>query len=270
MASDLDRGVSLNLGGEFRLLCDLGMTPIQSKVYLMLQKKAGLSARNIGDALNINRADIYRALEHLQDAGLIDVILGNPNKYVAVEPRVAVDLLLTKMEDDFDSLRRSARGLIKSLEARQRDVTGLQTPVGGGQFFKLKSGSAVVSSIFDMVRSAQTDVMKVVTRRALNFHALYGLLDHERRLAKKGVKIRIITDAPSASLEEYVKIAKFHYAGDLTSALRYVIVDDRMLMLSLAANAKGPTDSMGLLTNNNTLVNALTNHFEETWTDTSG
>jgi sugar-specific transcriptional regulator TrmB len=259
---------NLDFEEHVHLLCELGLTPIQAKIYLRLFESGELSARSMADNLNINRVDVYRALQRLQKLGIVEVSIGKPNKFVAVQPKTATNLLVESLQRNLSDLSKKADFLSSTLQSMGQDKLIQRESETESTYFRLKNGESVIGSILSMTKQAKHEIRKVLTSRALGFHLLYGVLDLEREKSS-GVTTKIITDTPSNVSSKYETFAQVRYAGELRETLRYIIVDDSMIIISLAANAVGPTDSVGLLTNNSTLVHALTKHFEETWTSAS-
>jgi sugar-specific transcriptional regulator TrmB len=254
---------------EVGILNSLGLTQIQSRVYVHLLSAGERSARAVVDSLRIDRVDVYRALQNLQSFGLIEVNLGNPNRYAASHPATALKLLVGKKEEELESVKRRASRLNRLLSKQmgRGGNRGAWPPreFDSDQFYRLKRGYAVVDTILETEREARKEVRKVVNRIGMGYHMLFGVTEVERKLIDSGVRIRLITDQKTGSMRRYSKIAEVRYAGDLTNALRYIIVDDRLIMLSMAPNTTDERDSVVLQTNNTTLIQALSNFFDNSW-----
>lgn len=247
------------------LLCDLGLTPIQAKIYLSLLNRAALSARGLVDHLHINRADIYRALQNLQSIGIVETAIGSPNKYRCAPPKLVVKLLLESLSKNFQMLRAKANHLERALEVYSRRAEPPESDNEHDEFYRLKSGRVVIQNMLSTIGAAKSEVKKIVPVRSLSYHLLYGIMDLESGLISKGVKIRLITDVQTSALRDYTNLVRTKFAGTLNRVLQYIIVDERVALIRLAAKVSGPSDSVVLLTNNVTLTNSLSNHFEELW-----
>ena len=272
------RHVANDFDDQAGILASLGLTRIQARVYLHLFHAGEQSARAIVDSLRIDRVDVYRALQSLQSLGLIEVSLGNPNRYFASQSSTALKLLIRRKEEEFESLKDAAARLEKKLlsastprNKHRGGEGGASAAAGGEQFYKLKRGYAVVDTIVEIEGRARSEVRKVVNRRGMGYHILFGVEEVERKLANKGVKIRLITDQKSPQVfSSYSKIARVKYAGDLTNSLRYIIIDDSLVILSMAPNITDERDSVALLTNNVTLIQALSSFYDKTWKSMRG
>jgi len=259
-------GDSSSVDEAISILKNLGLTPIQAKVYVHLSLEGEHSARSIVESLRIDRVDVYRALQILQSMGFVEVNLGNPNRYTASPHSIALRLLLEKKEEELETIRKRALRFDGLLSYRSKNTNFPELQEGiSDQFYKLKRGYAVVDTILEIERNAQQQVRKVVNRIGLGYHILFGLSEVERKLVSRGVKIRLISDKRSGSLRAYSKIAQMRYAGDLTKSLRFIVVDDKSIILSLAPNVTDERDSVALLTNNSTLIEALSSFFDRSW-----
>ena len=247
------------------LLCDLGLTPIQAKIYLSLLNRGALSARGLVEHLRINRADIYRALQHLQSNGIVETAIGSPNKYTGAQPKLVVKLLLESLSKNFQMLRVKANHLERALEIYSRRAVQPELDNEHDEFYRLKSGRVVIQNMLSTIGSAKSEVKKIVPVRSLSYHLLFGMMDLERNLISKGIKIRLITDVQTSALKDYTNLVDTKFAGTLNRVLQYIIVDDKIALIRLAAKVAGPSDSVILLTNNITLTNSLASHFEELW-----
>src|SRR5271157_595410 len=85
---------------EMPSLADFGLTPLQEKIFVTLTGSKGLSTTEISKVTTVHRSDVYRALRKLVEMGLVEVIVGNPSRYFAIEPTKAVRLLLDEKREE--------------------------------------------------------------------------------------------------------------------------------------------------------------------------
>jgi len=247
------------------LLCELGITPIQARVYLALYNSGESTVRSLVENLHIHRADAYRAVQRLQSLGVIELAIGNPNKYSAIAPKEAVTMLTENLEKSMISLKKKALRLASSLEAHKEKGDDGETRQAD-QFFKLKSGETVIRSILALIGETGHEIREVASTDALKYHLTYGLADAERDAIRRGVSIRLVTDTkPVPVLRNYFKLVETRFLGDLSESLKFIIIDDKLVQIALAAQAKVKSEAFALTTNNKTLVRSLSTHFEELW-----
>jgi sugar-specific transcriptional regulator TrmB len=247
------------------ILHTLGLTPVQAKVYLHLLYANEQSARSVVDSLKLDRVDVYRALQRLQFMGMVEVNLGNPNKFDATPPSAALKLLLDNKNDEFETIKSQASHLNKLLSTVEKQNNPPNGAINSDQYYKLKRGYGVINSILDLEKEAKSELRKVVNRKGMGYHILFGISEVEKKLYDKGVKIRLITDQMATSQKSYSKIAQIRYAGDISNVLRYIVIDDKTIVVSMAPNTTDEKDSVALFTNNKTLIQALCNYFDEIW-----
>jgi len=75
------------LGGigleDVRILTDLGLTGRQARVYLALLKTGGGKAKAVADVSLVNRQEIYRIIDDLQQLGLVQRKVTTPTTFTA-------------------------------------------------------------------------------------------------------------------------------------------------------------------------------------------
>lgn len=79
----------------------LGLSEVESKVYLNLFKKKNFTATEISRLSGVHRTKIYEVLHQLVNKGLCFEILGNVNKYSPTNPSAAIKRLIQKSEDEY-------------------------------------------------------------------------------------------------------------------------------------------------------------------------
>lgn len=250
------------------LLCELGITQIQAKVYLTLFGMGSSSARSLVEILGIHRADVYRAIQRLQELGIIETAIGNPNKYSPIAPNETIEILTQRLERNIVSLKKRSFQFVKSLES-QKDKPDEPETRQLEQFFKLKSGETVIKSILTLVSEAESEIREVASTDALRYHLAYGLADAESDAIRRGVRIRLVTDYRVKPFRNYVNMVETRFFGDLGESLKFIIIDDKLVQMALAASAKVKSEALALTTNNKTLVRSLSTHFADLWKNSS-
>jgi sugar-specific transcriptional regulator TrmB len=84
------------LGHEWMIetLAALGLSIMNSKVYLLLEKNGPLTARKMADMLKLPRQQVYRILRRLQKGGLVYSSGNRPTVFSAITFEGALDLFL--------------------------------------------------------------------------------------------------------------------------------------------------------------------------------
>ena len=73
-------------------LTKYGMTKNQALVYVTLVSIGKASVKRISQVSGIRREEVYRLLPELEKIGLIERILGKPNKFRAIPPEKGISI----------------------------------------------------------------------------------------------------------------------------------------------------------------------------------
>jgi len=249
-------------------LCHFGLTPLQAKVYVALLRLKYGGAGEIAREARANRAETYRVLKKLQRLGLVEVYLARPKQFNPVHPVKALSNLLAHMK----------KRIIKLMSMKEEMGHWLISTMGktsivpevGEVRFQVIDRNQVYDKVREMFRRAEDKISVVLGKVELSRIIRRGLDDTLRTCARKGVKIRIITEVDEHNLQGVKTLLNFceirHYDG---ISFHTVIVDNKEIMLG-AANTGYPSGNMkeaDLWTNSPSLINALQGFFDRLWHD---
>jgi sugar-specific transcriptional regulator TrmB len=161
-----------------QILEDLGLTPAEARIYLILLEQgaslAGVISRNTG----IHRRSVYDAIERLIQKGLVSYIKTNNRKYFeAVSPERLLEILHKKEED--------VKSILPDLKKLQQISEGKNETL----FFR---GKAALKSAFDdqldkaeevCIFGATTDATEILQ---------YYFPHFDRQRVKKKIRVRLI------------------------------------------------------------------------------
>jgi sugar-specific transcriptional regulator TrmB len=100
---------------EVGVLTGLGLTGRQARVYLALLKTGGGKAKAIADLSLVNRQEIYRIIDSLQQAGLVQRNVTAPTTFTATPITEGVKLLLQQKTSELNVMGQQAKQLTKKL-----------------------------------------------------------------------------------------------------------------------------------------------------------
>jgi sugar-specific transcriptional regulator TrmB len=101
------------LENDIDTLTQLGLTPTQAKVYIVLVKYEKASVQTIAKVAQIDRSDSYRVIRQLQNLRLTEKILGTPSSYRAMPLTEGISLLLNQKKHEFRLLQNNAKKLLR-------------------------------------------------------------------------------------------------------------------------------------------------------------
>ncbi len=252
-------------------LASFGLTENEAKTYLALLQLRQATARATAKLSNIPRQEIYRILPRLEKLGLTEVVVTKPAQFVAVEPQKALAELIENQKEAFSKQIAQLETKKTSLESELTKIQGksaglkLPSPV---QFVLISGRHQVNSKIRAMLEKANSTVLwaspKLEIRRAI----IYDRDDMLRKCAKRGVKIRILTEADKDNIREIIRLSKFceirHVPG---IASLMTIVDNKEIIIGSAVHSSDEEVIHELWTNDAGQVETMKDFFEIVWAD---
>jgi len=268
----IDQQRILELEDRISELTNFGLTPLQAKVYARLLMLGPSPARYLGSVLGINRVDTYRILRGLRKRGLLEVLMSEPSKYVAVEPSRAIEILISEHEKQITDLRSHSRSVVSWLDSISNSEVippGLQSANDiSATHFRLKYGIQMVDSLKKLIRSSQVEILKIWSAPGLTFHTQEGLLAEFEKAATRGVKIRGLVEITNGNIEDVRYLSQFavlRSAKNLSTTLRYTISDSKIVLVNATQAPLEQADVMAFWTDNNTIVRGFAEDFARKW-----
>ena len=242
-----------------------GLGEKEAKVYAWLISAGPSKANEVAKALELNRMDVYRALKKLQTAGLVNAVAGRPTRFIPVPVKEALNMLIEE-----------ARRKVREMEERRKQIveefSKLTLPeVQYGPRIRVIEGRVnVYRTLEKMYTSAEEGICLITTVNDLYRMRLVDLDDVLRKVSKKGVDVRILTN-PSREDEDVVKAyTKFSEvrATVLPTPLRMSASDSREAVVSILMDDSivlKTRKDVSLWTDGAGLVGAVRMLFEEGW-----
>jgi sugar-specific transcriptional regulator TrmB len=257
---------------EYQLL-RFGLTPLQARIYLWLLLSGPTNASEVIRGLGVHRADVYRVLRGLAAKGIVEINMANPTVYAAVAPAKSVQALLREQENKISELHSLSGTLVDAIDKRVSEFSKSRrdsNPTGPTlhSSFRLKFGAQVIETWREMLRGAKEEVMRVWSRFGITYHFEEGLLEEYVECAKRGVKIRALTDVGDDTarfVRKYSGPIEFRHTNIGATALRYTVVDRKEVFVSTTLVPIRTSDFTALWTDNGALVRGFIMDFEEAW-----
>ena len=249
-------------------LTEFGLTPLQAKVFVLLQGSVGLSSTDISKMIEVHRSDVYRTLKRLTQLGLVEVSVSNPSRYFAIEPAKAVRMLLDARRGELMMLESKTDILTEWLESqRESSHVSANRDDDYPSAFRLVRGIAVNQRVIDSIQSAVSEIIKVVSSTALRRHYI-EFSEYEKLASSRGVTVRMLTEIqPSFShvARSYSECVHLRHVANLDNSLRYLVIDSSELLLAGTLKSGEEPDPSVLSTKNTVLVRGCLSYFEEMW-----
>ena len=90
-----------------RYLTELGLSRIQANLYFSLIVYGRTDARILASLTNTPRTEVYRALNELQEKGLVDRELGSTLKFSAVPPSLGLQAVIDSKIEEVNRMQKA-------------------------------------------------------------------------------------------------------------------------------------------------------------------
>ncbi len=236
----------------------VGLNKYERNLWAALLSRGSATAGELADISNVPRSRCYDVLESLANRGFVVVQPGKPLRYVAINPREALERAKKKIIEDAQEMsqkldRLSKNDSIKELERLHKENIKTMKPedVTGA----LKGSHAVHQQMETMLKNAKKSVRFLTTEMGLS----ELLQNHENLLKKasdKGVKIQIAapinkqTAEIAKNLSKYAQIRNVQDVEMVEKLLgRMCVVDGEEFLLGLTDDSKvHPTQDIAFWT----------------------
>ncbi len=247
-------------------LVNLELTVLQAKVYLALVKSGASTGRATAKLAKVAPQDVYRIFTELQQKGLVEKILAQPNRYRAIPLEEGISMLLQRRNEQTAQLKKAAVKIFSSFQA----VEALEEQTDNGDFVLLPKGEAIVHRIrknWDTATS-RVDLMNYFPEGVeLNKENL----EYELRALNRGVKVREILGKTcnkqrnnktcTALLRRPQYQIRFFYGPPPAK----LMITDRKEVLISTSSAATPLEYPSLWSNNQVVVQLIQEWFDNVW-----
>ena len=170
-----------------QLLCELGFTKTQAKLYLALLKFGKNDAKTLASHSNVPRTEVYRALEELQKKGLVDKQIDLPIRFVAVPPALALLNSIKKKREDIEDISEKTVDFIKCFGLTQESIDDQQEY----NIMVIDGRKRILNKIKEQHDKVQhtVDIITILPRW---LQILDECLDDYQKAVERGVEYRLI------------------------------------------------------------------------------
>jgi hypothetical protein len=257
------------IAGRLADLQAMGLSHQEAVLYSRLVALGPSSARRASESAHLPREDSYRILKRLESKGLVEVVLGNPSIFLAIEPRAAVKSFVSSVDSRSAILKQKAYDLGVWLETikdtgphddseRVPHESAVRILWGQQVFLEFEKSLGKCEAQFEGVFSA------VAILRATGA----GMLENILSARKRGVNVRIITEVGPESLETVRRYSRFlairRHEG-VNQGMRFSVIDRSKIIMALTEPVTSPERATFLCSTMPTLARGLDLYFEQMW-----
>jgi sugar-specific transcriptional regulator TrmB len=256
-------------------LNDLGLTPMDSRVYVFLAKKGTQKAIDISKPLKMNKQQLYRSLTNLQSKGIVTSTLEHPSRFTAISFDKVLDLFVKTKMEEAQQIKQSKDELLsvwQSIQVEESDRSA--------KFMVLEGRNVIYSKIQQMVQETKNQLSIISTVQGLaraNQHGLFdATLDHG---LKSKIQFRLLTELSGQNIAAVKRLFERKTTGagsfegrtpdlGLKPFTNMVIKDDEEAVFFIKSGNQETDieqDNICLWTNCKALVQSFNGVFEDLW-----
>jgi sugar-specific transcriptional regulator TrmB len=251
----------------------LAFTRLEAKIYVRLLSNGPTKASSLSRDLDSNRVDTYRCLKNLRQRGIVEITFSRPLVFAASEPNLLANILTSEQEQKSKVFKSEVETVCKELEQVPRkeglpQIFEVSRKASSNDQFTIKSGKQIDVKWKAMIEHSKSEMLVVLSRIGLMTHSNIGYSELYSRAIKRGVRVNMITDIVPENIshaKEFFPICNIRISHAVNDSLRFVIADDKEVMISMGSFSNDPKDFAAIWTNKSLLVKAFQLDFREKW-----
>jgi sugar-specific transcriptional regulator TrmB len=243
----------------------LGLTRIQANIYLNLLLNGKAEARNIAYWASAPRTEVYRALNELQENGLVDRELGCPLKFTAVPPSLGLQAFIDNKLQNINQMQKNLKNFSDEFESNTEP-----NPEREYKIISIEGKKRIIAKIKQQHDTAKSSI-DIITFLPRFLYIANQCMDNYSRAVARGVKYRIILGMPNDTQDLPPEIKKAHNNENTTvkkivgsPQVNSAVFDGEQMNFSYYPDRR-IVESPLILTNHPCLVGFALNSFQRTW-----
>jgi sugar-specific transcriptional regulator TrmB len=260
----------------FKTLYGLGLTRIETQIYIHLAKKGPLKGNEIAKNLKVTKQQLYPSLRNLQRKGIVNATLEHPARFSTISFEKVVDLFVKSKLEEAQCIEENKKELFDSWQsiaaAENKDLSAKFTVITGRGY--------IYSKIFQMIQEADTSISIASSVHDLVRADQIGIFDSvSNSVAKNKIKFRFLTYFSQSNFLLMEKILgemrktqtnfEVRSPGFGSDSLSTMVIKDHEEAVFFITPEVGSKSEMvnesSLWTNSKSLVDAFYDYFEQLW-----
>lgn len=260
-------GETIMLEEEVDALISLGLTHVQSKVFLALAKSDCATVSSISELSKVHRQDIYRILAKLEELSLVKKMLTRPVRFQAVAMEDAWSILLKRKKEEYVRLRTIQKKFLQDFN-KERQAASLEK--GEYQFSVIKGKDALFKTIKEnfIKSNKRIDIATTQERFLQSLTYLDNL--YEKKL-QQGVSFRVVIGKPANekaflnSIKDIAQYPNFEFKYTYSSPKAITVIFDEEAALTAMQVNEALLKSPIMYTNNPAFIAIFQEYFTKVW-----
>jgi sugar-specific transcriptional regulator TrmB len=255
---------------KLEVLVNLGLTPVQARLYLALVESKATKISAISKISRVARPDTYRNLSRIQQLGLVEKIIKRPVEYRAISMNEGLLLLLERKTDEFKKVRAETQMLFDAAKTKKTNKCAHANQTEYHQFVLIPRRIAI-KKIRTAFEKAQLSLDFVLCWKKLS-HAITNTFAESMEIVwAKNVKIRFIADRPleSKTAKQLIALCKKKPSCQIRFTRHHpetnFLICDKKEMFVLTRPKTSFLRTPALWSNNSSLIGMAQYYFETIW-----
>lgn len=183
-------------------LTGFGLDERSAKVYYHLSQLGAATASEVSQASDVQRTEVYRVMDDLEDHGFVEKTLERPRKYVAKPVDEALGAKLEERRREVEQLEETQTQLVERWPRAHHEDTTLR------ERFSVHQGRTQIQGVLErMVSRAEEEILLVAPHRGLVRLDTMGLLDEIEDEATGDASVRVLTEITEDDREVIGRLA---------------------------------------------------------------
>jgi sugar-specific transcriptional regulator TrmB len=180
---------------DIRLLNELGFTRSQARVYLTLLKIGETDARTLFKKANITQPEVYRALDELQEKGLVEKEITVPLKFIATPIHFGLQMLMSQKMQQCKETQKKMKEFLR----KNQSCPIKKPPIQKHKLIMLEGKDRLTHAIKLEHSNVQRTVDIITTLQRWLQILDFNFQDYLEALDKK-VKYRVVIAKPTGKI----------------------------------------------------------------------
>jgi sugar-specific transcriptional regulator TrmB len=249
---------------HIRTLENLGLSLLQSKIYLYIANLGTVSVKTIARTSNIARQDIYRIMLSLEKLGLVERVIAKPMLYKPLPVKEALTLLLKEEKQKYVETKKDVERMAKNL------ISNKLIPFPPEMQFIITTEKTRLLKVLRKLADSAKSSLDGAAPLKLNSTSFIENYPYLENAAKRGVRVRFILRQTNQELLRKCKkfesknaLIEFRYMPESVHLFGFNVFDDKEAILAMSEDEPMPS----LWTNNLNVVHLVKSHFESIWAE---
>lgn len=257
-------------------LSDLGLTRLDSKIYIYLAKKGPQKGKEISKTLKVQKQQLYRSIKKMQKKAIVSATLESPARFSAVSFEKVLDLFIRAKLEEARKIQQEKSKLLSSWQA----IHVGETPDASAKFMVVEGRKIIYSKIKQMINETKSHFLIISTVTGLIHADQFGLLDSNfDNNISPNVQFRLLTHLTENNVGSMKALLNEISSSELRFEIRnpslgsrlfprMVIRDQEEVIFFIDPKVDGSIqdqDNLCLWTNCKSLIDSFSALFQELW-----